>query len=99
MIEYINKIMRYPERLPCDKRIHFIGGSVVGSILMSILILTTTADVTILIGGYLVLVMGIAWGIELYQDLTKSGQYDNIDALAVLIGSITAILPYAVSGL
>ena len=40
--------------------------------------------------------MVIAWGIEVYQVHTKSGHYDNYDALAVMVGALLVIIPMIV---
>ena len=75
----LNRIIRYPEKIPCDKRLHML----IGVVLVSILTILT-ANVFIIIPSLITL----AWGIEFYQKFTKSGTYDNWDALAVVIGGL-----------
>jgi len=73
----LNKILRYPEKIPCDKRMHFM----IGVVLVSILTIFTT-NVFIVTPMLLI----FAWGIEYFQKLTYSGTFENLDAVAVLIG-------------
>ena len=75
----INMILRYSEKLRCDLRLHML----IGVVLVSILTIFTVNVFIVL--STLVL---IAWGIELYQKLTKSGTYDNWDAIAVVAGGL-----------
>jgi len=79
MVNKLNKILRYPEKIPCDKRLHMLAGVVLVSILS---VFTTNVFIVI---STLVLV---AWGIEFYQKFTKSGTYDNWDAIAVVVGGL-----------
>jgi len=79
MINKLNKILRYPEKIPCDKRMHML----IGVVLVSILTILTT-NVFIIIPSLITL----AWGIEFYQKFTKSGTYDNWDAIAVVVGGL-----------
>jgi len=81
----LNKILRYPEKIPNDKRLHALIGVVLASILLSF---------NINLYSFTVAMFSVAWGIELYQKLTKSGTYDNLDALAVLVGGIFVLIPY-----
>jgi len=74
-----NKILRYPEKIPCDKRLHML----IGVILVSILTIFTTNVLVVSIS-----LIAVAWGIEFYQKFTKSGTYDNWDALAVVAGGL-----------
>jgi len=75
----LNKILRYPEKIPCDKRLHMLIGVVLVSILS-----VFTINVLVVI---LTLVL-FSWGIEFYQKFTKSGTYDNWDAIAVVAGGL-----------
>ena len=80
----LNAIMRYPEKIPCDKRIHFMIGTVFTSVLLSFGVMCFLI---------ILLLIAFAWSIEIYQKLTKSGQYDNYDALAVVAGGLIVLLP------
>ena len=79
MLNKLNSILRYFEKLRCDLRLHML----IGVVLVSILTIFTLNVFIVL--STLVL---IAWGIEFYQKLTKSGIYDNCDALAVVAGGL-----------
>jgi len=81
----LNKILRYPEKIPNDKRLHALIGVALASILLSF---------NIDLYSFTVAMFSVAWGIEFYQKLTKSGTYDNLDALAVLVGGIFVLIPY-----
>ena len=81
----LNTILRYPEKIPCDKRLHMLIGVVLVSILTIFTINVWVVSATLLI---------VAWGIEFYQKLTKSGTYDNYDALAVVIGGLIVYLSH-----
>ena len=85
MINKLNKILRYPEKIPCDKRLHML----IGVVLVSILTIFTTSILVVSI-----VLISLAWGIEVYQKLTKSGTYDNYDALAVVIGGLIVYLSH-----
>jgi len=85
MINKLNTILRYPEKIPCDKRLHMLAGVVLVSILS---VFTTNVFIVI---STLVLV---AWGIEFYQKFTKSGTYDNWDALVVVAGGLIVYLSH-----
>jgi len=79
MIKKLNKILRCLEKIPCDKRLHML----IGVVLVSILTIFTI-NVWIVSG----VLISAAWGIEFYQKFTKSGIYDNCDALAVVAGGL-----------
>jgi len=83
MINKLNKILRFPEKLRCDLRLHML----IGVILVSILTIFTTNVLVVSIT-----LITLAWGIEVYQKLTKSGTYDNYDALAVMVGGLIVYL-------
>jgi len=85
MLNKLNKILRYPEKIPCDKRLHILSGVVLVSILT---VFTINAFIVI---STLVL---FALGIEFYQKFTKSGTYDNCDAIAVVIGGLIIYLSH-----
>ncbi len=83
-------IFRYPEKIPCDKRLHALMGMVViavGSVF--------TLSITIL----LVVLFIVAYGIEFSQKIFKWGTYDNMDAVAVMLGGLITMLPLIVRGL
>jgi len=81
----LNKIIRYPENIPADKRLH----ALIGVLLTSILTIFTV-NVFIVISS----LVSVSWGIELFQKWTKSGQYDNYDALAVMAGGLVVYLSH-----
>jgi glycopeptide antibiotics resistance protein len=81
----INKLVRLPEKIPADKRLHFMIGVVFTSILMLF-----TFNMFIV---YAVLVL-FSFSIEILQKITKSGVYDNLDAVTVIIGGMFVMLPY-----
>jgi len=89
MLNKINKLMRLPEKIACDKRLHFLVGVVFTMIVM---VMSTPFIASILLPIY-------AWGIEIYQRVTKSGTYDNYDAIAVVLGGVTVMLPYLIKGI
>jgi len=86
----LNKIIRYPEKIPCDKRMHFMVG-VVAVAMLTIF----TLSVWLVIPTLTIL----SWGIEYFQKWTKSGTYDNYDALAVMAGGLTVYLSHIIGGL
>jgi len=81
----INSIIRYPEKLRCDLRLHIL----IGVVLVSILTIFT---INVLIVS--IVLISLAWGIEFYQKFTKSGTYDNYDALAVVVGGLIVYLSH-----
>ena len=81
----INKLLRYPEKLRCDLRLHMLIGVVLIAIL-SIFTLTWYIVLSVLVF--------VAWGIEFYQKFTKSGTYDNWDAIAVVAGGLIVYLSH-----
>jgi hypothetical protein len=85
MVEKLNKLMRLPEKLSCDKRMHFI----VGTILMSLLL---TFNINIVISFIITIV--VAFTIEIYQNITHSGKYEIFDAIAVISGGLFVLLPF-----
>jgi len=86
----LNRIIRYPEKIPCDKRMHFMVGVVAVSILT-----VFTVNVFVIAP----ILVTVSWGIELFQKITKSGTYDNYDALAVVAGGLTVYLSHIIGGL
>lgn len=86
----LNKILRYPNKIPCDKRMH----GLIGVFLICTLLIFTT-NLFILIGS----LVSVAWGIEYFQKFTKSGNYDNWDAIAVIIGGLMVLLPFIINSL
>jgi len=85
MLNKLNKILRFPEKIPCDKRLHMLIGVVLVSILS-----VFTINVFIVIPT----MVFVAWGIEFYQKLTKSGTYDNWDAIAVVAGGLIVYISH-----
>jgi len=83
IIDKLNKILRYPEKIPCDKRLHMLIGVVLVSILTIFTINVWIVSIALI---------AVAWGIEVYQKLTKSGTYDNYDALTVVAGGLIVYL-------
>ena len=81
----MNKLSRLPEKIPCDKRLHMLIGVVLVSILS-----VFTINVFIVLSTLVL----IAWGIEFYQKFTKSGTYDNWDAIAVVAGGLIVYLSH-----
>ena len=81
----LNKLIRLPEKIPCDKRLH----ALVGVVLIAILSIFTLT--WYIVFGILVFV---AWGIEFYQKFTKSGTYDNWDAIAVVAGGLIVYISH-----
>ena len=84
IINYMNKIMKILERLPCDNRIHFIIGAILTSFLL-------VCGVNIFF-TFMILTL-TAYGIELYQKITDHEDYKLYDALVVLVGGVVVILP------
>jgi len=85
MLNKLNKILRYPEKIPCDKRLHML----IGIVLASILTIFTTSILVVSIT-----LISLAWGIEFYQKWTKSGTYDNWDAIAVIVGGLIVYISH-----
>jgi len=85
MNKKLNKIIRYPEKLRCDLRLHML----IGVVLVSILTIFTTNVLVVSIA-----LIAVAWGIEFYQKITKSGTYDNWDAVAVVVGGLIVYLSH-----
>ena len=85
MINKLNKILRYPEKLRCDIRLHIL----LGVVLVSILTVFT-------INAFIVIstIVFVAWGIEFYQKFTKSGTFDNWDAIAVVVGGLIVYISH-----
>jgi len=81
----INSIVRYPEKIPADKRLHMLIGVVAVSMLTIF-----TVNVVIVMPALITL----SWGIEFFQKWTKSGTYDNYDALAVVAGGLIVYLSH-----
>ena len=81
----MNKLSRLPEKIPCDKRLHMLIGVVLVSILS-----VFTINVFIVISTLVL----VAWGIEFYQKFTKSGTYDNWDAIAVVVGGLIVYISH-----
>ena len=86
IINYMNKIMRFPERIPYDKSLHYLVGTVITAALVLLQInLVLIFAISLLIG----------FGAEVYQKYTKSGQYDLKDAVAYVIGSLVVLIAVA----
>jgi glycopeptide antibiotics resistance protein len=85
VINILNKLMRLPEEVPCDKRMHFI----IGTVLMSLLL---TFNVNVVTSFIITIV--VAFGIEIYQKKTKSGKYEILDVITTTIGSLFVLIPF-----
>jgi len=85
MINKLNKILRFPEKLRCDLRLHMLIGIVVVAILTIF-----TVNVFVIAP----ILVTVSWGIEFYQKFTKSGTYDNWDAVAVVVGGLIVYLSH-----
>ena len=85
MINKLNKILRYPEKLRCDLRLHMLIGVVIVAILT-----VFTVNVFVIAP----ILVTVSWGIELFQKITKSGTYDNYDAVAVVVGGLIVYLSH-----
>jgi len=79
--------LRLLENIPCDKRMH----GLIGAVFMAIMIIFTL-NLYILLSAIIL----TAWGIEFFQKWTKSGQYDNYDAIAVVVGGLIVLAPYII---
>ena len=79
----LNKILRYPEEIPSDKRLHYIIGTVLTAIV---------AIFTVNLYIMLCLLVLVAYGIEYGQRWTKSGHFDHLDAIAVILGGLTVMV-------
>ena len=90
MKDKIVKLLRLPDKIPCDKRMHFMVGVVFASIAMCI-----TTQLYIIA----ILTIILAFGIEFSQKIFKWGDYDNIDAIAVVFGSTIVVLPQIVGAI
>ena len=86
----LTKLLRLPEKIPCDKRMHYI----VGSVFTAILLCTPLSMFAVVIA-----LIVLAWGIEVSQKVFKWGTYDNYDAIAVVVGGLVVMLPYIIKGL
>jgi len=85
MLNKLNSMLRYPEKLRCDLRLHMLIGVVLVSILTIFTINVWVVSIALI---------AVAWGIEFYQKLTKSGTYDNYDALVVVVGGLIVYLSH-----
>lgn len=90
MLDKLNKILRYPENIPCDKRMHMIIGLFLNSILVFF---------SLNIYIHILIMIIVAWGIEFYQKWTKSGTFDHYDAIAVMAGGLLSYIPMKIMGL
>ena len=79
----LNKILRYPEKIPCDKRLHYMIGTV-----LTAFVAIFTVNLYIMLS----LLVLVAYGIEYGQKWTKSGHFDHWDALAVMLGGLTVMV-------
>ena len=82
-MEGILNLLRYPEKIPCDKRLHFMIGTV-----LTAFIAIFTVSIYIMLG----LLVFVAYGIEYGQKWTKSGHFDHWDAIAVILGGLTVMV-------
>lgn len=79
----INKLLRCPEKIPADKRLHYMIGTV-----LTALVAIFTVNLYIMLG----LLVLVAYGIEYGQKLTKRGHFDHWDAIAVILGGLTVMV-------
>jgi len=79
----IFEILRYPEKIPNDKRLHYMVG-----VVLTALIAIFTVNLYIILG----LLVLVAYGIEYGQKWTKSGYYEHWDAIAVILGGLTVMV-------
>ena len=79
----IKKILRYAEKIPNDKRLHFMIGTVLTAFIAIFIV-----NLYIMLG----LLLLVAYGIEYGQKWTKSGQFDHWDAIAVILGGLTVMV-------
>ena len=86
----ITKLLRLPEAIPCDKRMHYLVGSIFTTILLCIPLSMFAVVIALIV---------LAWGIEVSQRVFKWGTYHNYDAIAVVIGGLVVMLPYIIKGL
>ena len=100
------EILRLPEKIPCDKRIHFIVGSVFTLFIGIIFILfssifSSTFNLSFLTEIIIISILSglFAYGIEISQKVFKWGTYDLIDAIATFSGSFIVILSFLVGHL
>jgi len=74
-------MMRKPnflDRLPKDKLLHFAIGTVVMAACMLVLSINHSLAITALVGI----------GIEIYQKVTNTGNFELMDAFAVILGGL-----------
>jgi len=90
MRDKIIKLLRSPEAIPCDKRMHFIVGS---TITLAVLLLGFNLIITFILS------LSLAYLIELTQKIFKWGEYDLRDAAATFAGSSVVIIAYIIGGL
>lgn len=83
----LNNILRYPEKIPADKRLHALLGLVFIDFM-----LIGTSNLYILVGSLIIFAHGIEYG----QKWTKSGTYDNWDAISVDIGGLLALFAHII---
>ena len=86
MKDRIIKLLRLPEAIPCDKRSHYLVGSV---ITLVVLLFGFSLSVAF------VLSLSIAYLIELTQKIFKWGSYDLKDAVATFAGSSVVMIAYS----
>ena len=79
----LNKILRYPEKIPSDKRLHFMIGTILTAFVAIFIV-----NLYIMLG----LLVLVAYGIEYGQKWTKSGYYEHWDAIAVILGGLTVMV-------
>ena len=76
---------RYLEKIPADKRLHFMIGTV-----LTALVTIFTVNLYIILGSLVL----VAYMIEYVQKWTKSGTFDHWDAIAVMLGGLPVIAAY-----
>ena len=78
-----NEILRYPEKIPNDKRLHYMIG-----VVLTTIVAIFTVNLYIMLG----LLILVAYGIEYGQKWTNSGHFDHWDAIAVILGGLTVMV-------
>lgn len=76
--------MNILRKIPCDKRLHALIG-----VALIVAVTFFTQDYRMVLPALII----FAWGIEFYQKFTHSGTYDNLDAIAVIIGGLIVYIP------
>lgn len=90
-INMIKKILRYPEKITADKRLHYMLGAWFSLLEVLGLLIVGISMYTILLSLFVLVLF--SYLIEFYQDMTKSGAFEHYDALAVFLGGLNVLIP------